>query len=158
MRERNERHLRDPENRLDGFGMRLPGLLIRIAQLLTLMENPQALQIDDMCLEQSLALADYLIEQRVQADAKADRTHEQRCLDKIASMMRKSDGAFGAVNTPFTFSTRDLQQQIKGQSWVSDGGGVKAIEAALMNLEKWCWIEIDGDRWMVRADLLNHRW
>jgi len=25
-------------------------------------------------------------------------------------------------------------------------GGVKLIEAALMNLEKWCWIEIDGDR------------
>jgi hypothetical protein len=157
MRERNERHLRDPENRLDGFGMRLPGLLIRIAQLLTLMENPQALQIDDQCLGQSLALADYLIEQRMQADAKADRTHEQRCLDKIASMMRKSNGADGAVNTPFTFSTRDLQQQIKGQSWVMDGG-VKVIDAALMNLEKWCWIEIDGDRWMPRSDLLNHRW
>lgn len=160
MRERNERHLRDPDNRLDGFGMRLPGLLIRIAQLLTLMENPQALQIDDQCLGQSLALADYLIEQRMQADAKADRTHEQRCLDKIASMMRKSngaDGADGAVNTPFTFSTRDLQQQIKGQSWVMDGG-VKLIEAALMNLEKWCWIEADGDRWMARSDLMKHQW
>jgi hypothetical protein len=72
-------------------------------------------------------------------------------------MMRKSNGADGAVNTPFTFSTRDLQQQIKGQSWVIDGG-VKVIEAALMNLEKWCWIEIDGDRWMPRSDLLIHRW
>jgi hypothetical protein len=157
MRERNERHLRDPDNRLDGYGMRLPGILIRIAQVFTLMENPQALQMDDKCLEQALALADYLFEQRIQADAKADRTHEQRCLDKITTMMRRSAGAIGAVNTAFTFSTRDLQQQIKGQSWVMDGG-VKAIEAALMNLEKWCWIEIDGERWMPRADLLNHRW
>jgi hypothetical protein len=37
-------------------------------------------------------------------------------------------------------------------------GGVKVIDAALMNLEKWCWIEIDGDRWMPRSDLLIHRW
>ena len=118
VRERNERQLRDPENRLDGFGSRLPGLLIRIAQLFTLMENPKALQMDDDCLDKSLELADYLIEQRMQADAKADRTHEQRCLDKIATMMRESIGADGAVNTPFTFSTRELQQRIKNQSWV----------------------------------------
>jgi replicative DNA helicase len=157
VRERNERQLRDPENRLDGFGARLPGLLIRIAQLFTLMENPQALQMDDACLDKSLALADYLIEQRMQADAKADRTHEQRCMDKIATMMRESIGANGATDTAFTFSTRDLQQRIKNQSWVMDGG-VKAIEAALYKLEKWCWLEIDGDAWMARDDLLDRRW
>jgi len=157
VRERNERQLRDPENRLDGFGSRLPGLLIRIAQLFTLMENPKALQMDDDCLDKSLELADYLIEQRMQADAKADRTHEQRCLDKIATMMRESIGAVGATDTAFTFSTRDLQQRIKNQSWVMDGS-VKAIEAALMKLEKWCWIEIDGDGWMARDDLLDRRW
>jgi len=157
VRERNERQLRDPENRLDGFGTRLPGLLIRIAQLFTLMENPQALQMDDDCLDKAMALADYLIEQRMQADAKADRTHEQRCLDKIATMMRESIGAVGATDTAFTFSTRDLQQRIKNQSWVMDGS-VKAIEAALMKLEKWCWIEIDGDGWMARDDLLDRRW
>ena len=160
MRSRNERQLRDPDNRLDGYGMRLPGSLIRIAQLFTLMENPQALQIDDKCLEQALDLADYLIEQRMQVDAKAERTHEQRALDKIATMMRRYHddvGAIGAANKTFTFSTRDLQQQIKGQSWVVDGG-VKVLESALMNLEKWLWIEIDGDRWMPRSDLLNLRW
>lgn len=53
MRSRNERHLRDPENRLDGYGQRLPGSLIRIAQLFTLMENPQAVAIDDECLRQA---------------------------------------------------------------------------------------------------------
>ena len=163
MRERNERALRDPDNRLDGYGMRLPGSLIRIAQIFTLMENPQALQLDDKCLEQSLNLADYLIEQRIQADAKAERSHERRALDKIANMMRKHHdavGAVGAVNKPFTFSTRDLQQQIKGQSWIADGGGVDALKAALMKLEKWLWIYTDeGDeRWKPRADLLDQRW
>jgi hypothetical protein len=157
VRERNERQLRDPENRLDGFGTRLPGLLIRIAQVFTLMENPQALQMDDACLDKALALADYLIEQRMQSDAKADRTHEQRCLDKIATMMRESIGAIGAVDTPFIFSTRDLQQRIKNQSWVLDGG-TKAVEAALVKLENAWWVEIDGDKWMARSDLLNHRW
>ncbi len=161
MRERNERQLRDPDNRLDGYGLRLPGSLIRIAQLFTLMESPQAQAIDDQCLGQALELADYLIEQRMAADTKAERTHEQRALDKISAMMREYHdkvGAVGAVKQPFTISTRDLQQRIKGQSWVSDGG-VKVVEAALMQLEKWLWIEAaDGDKWMPRSDLLNHRW
>jgi replicative DNA helicase len=158
MRERNELQLRDPDNRLDGFGMRLPGLLIRMAMLLTLMENPQAQQIDDRCLDQSLALADYLIKQRVQADAISERTPEMRCLDKIAQMMRDHVGDVGAVNKQFTFTTRDLQQRIKGQSWVMDGG-VAAIKEALAKLEIKSWIEeTENDGWFVRDDLLNHRW
>jgi hypothetical protein len=161
MRSRNERQLRDPDNKLDGYGSRLPGLLIRIAQIFTLIENPHAVQIDDECLRQSLALADFLIEQRISADAKAERTHLQRTLDKIASMMRKYQddvGAVGAVKPPFTFSTRDLQQQIKGQTWVVDGG-VKAVESALSRLENQLWIDTaEDDRWMPRADLLDLRW
>jgi hypothetical protein len=159
MRERNERQLIDPENRLDGFGMRLPGLLIRIAQLFTLIENPQASAIDDRCLKAALGLGDYLIDQRIAADVKADRTNEQRCLDKIAKMLDQfeSVGDVGDVNRHFTFSTRDLQQQIKQQNWAKFGG-VEAIEAALKNLEKWCWIESDDDRWLVRPDLMKHRW
>lgn len=159
MRERNERQLIDPENRLDGFGMRLPGLLIRIAQLFTLIENPQAIAIDDGCLKAALGLGDYLIDQRIAADVKADRTNEQRCLDKIAKMFDQfeSVGDVGDVNRHFTFSTRDLQQQIKQQNWAKFGG-VEAIEVALANLEKWLWIETDGDRWLVRPDLMKHRW
>lgn len=160
-RTRWELNLQDPENRLDGYGMRLPGILIRIAQIFTLIENPQALALDDQCLEQALALADYLISQRMQADAhNPDRSHEQRTLDKIAKMMRKSNadiGAIGAQNQPFLFSTRDLQQQIKNQSWVKDGG-VKALEDVLINLERKCWIEVNGDEWQARSDLLNLRW
>jgi hypothetical protein len=158
MRERQEIQLRDPDNRLDGFGMRLPGLLIRMAMLLTLTENPQAQQLDDKCLDAALNLADYLIKQRVQADAISERTPEQRCLDKIAQMMREHVGDVGAVNKQFTFTTRDLQQRIKGQSWVMDGG-VAAIKEALSKLEMRSWIEeTENDGWFVRDDLLNHRW
>ena len=160
MRSRNERQLRDPENKLDGYGSRLPGLLIRIAQIFTLIENPQAVQIDDECLKQALGLADFLIEQRISADAKAERTHQQRTLDKVASMMRKHQeevGAVGAVKPAFTFSTRDLQQQIKGQTWVVDGG-VKAVESALSGLVNQCWIYEVEDGWMPRADLLDLKW
>jgi hypothetical protein len=164
MRERHELELRDPDNRLDGFGTRLPPILIRIAMLLTLMGDPHAQQLDDACLDKSLALADYLIEQRTQSDAISERTHEQRCLDKIAQMWREQIrerekiGDVGAVISPFVFSTRDLQQRIKSQSWIKYGDGTKAIDAALLNLEKWYWIYIDGDKWMPREDLLERRW
>lgn len=156
-----EINLRDPDNRLDGYGMRLPGILIRLAQIFTLIESPQALAIDDQCLGQALQLADYLTNQRVQADAhNPERTNEQRTLDKISTMMRKSNadvGAVGAANTPFTFSTRDLQQQIKNQSWVK-ADGVKVLDEVLYTLERKCWIETEGDRWQARADLLDLRW
>jgi hypothetical protein len=71
---------------------------------------------------------------------------------------REKIGDVGAVNSPFVFSTRDLQQRMKSQSWIKHGDGTKAIEAALLNLEKWFWIYIDGDKWMPREDLLERRW
>jgi len=156
-----ELNLQDPENRLDGFGMRIPGILIRLAALFTLTQDPQAMALDDKCLGQALALADYLTQQRIQADAhNPERTNEQRTLDKIAKMMRKSNldvGAIGALNQPFRFSTRDLQQQIKNQSWMK-ADGVKALEGVLSSLERKFWIEIDGDNWSARDDLLELRW
>ena len=157
MRARNEKHLKDPDERLDGFGARLPGFLIRIAQIFTLIENPQATAIDDKCLAQALKLCDFLAQNRKLADTKAERTKEQRVLDKIAVMMHKSFGEIGDANKPFTFSTRDLQQQIKGQSWVIDGG-VDAIKAALISLDKWGWIYQDHDDWLVQSDFLSMRW
>lgn len=156
-----ELKLQDPDNRLDGFGMRIPGILIRLAALFTLTQDPQAMELDDKCLGQALALADYLTHQRMQADThNPERTNEQRTLDKIAKMMRRSNadvGAIGAANQPFLFSTRDLQQQIKNQSWMK-ADGVKALEGVLISLERTLWIEIDGDNWSARSDLLERRW
>ena len=51
------------------------------------------------------------------------------------------------------------QRDLVGMDFVASMGVVR-LDAALMNLEKWLWIEIaDGDnRWHPRTDLLAHRW
>jgi hypothetical protein len=50
-----------------------------------------------------------------------------------------------------------VQQRGKGQTWIKDGGA-KAIDAALLKLEKWHWIEADGDSWQICTCRLAMRW
>ena len=152
-----EKLLRDPENHLDGFGSRLPGILIRIAQLFTLIDNPAATSMSTEYLKCALRFGEYLMKQREQADAIKERSHEQRTLDVIAKLARECYGDVGDVNRAFTFSVRDIQQRGKGQTWIKEGGA-KAITAALQNLEKWLWIEIDGDDWQLCTCRLSMRW
>lgn len=152
-----EKLLRDPENRLDGFGSRLPGILIRIAQLFTLIDNPAATSMSTKYLECALGFGEYLMKQREQADAIKERSHEQRTLDVIAKLARECYGDVGDVDRAFSFSVRDIQQRGKGQTWIKEGGA-KAITAALQNLEKWLWIEIDGDNWQLCTCRLTMRW
>lgn len=152
-----EKLLRDPENRLDGFGSRLPGILIRIAQLFTLIDNPAATSMSTEYLKCALGFGEYLMKQREQADAIKEATPEQRTLDVVAKLARECYGDVGDVNRAFTFSVRDIQQRGKGQTWIKEGGA-KAITAALQNLEKWLWIEIDGDNWQLCTCRLSMRW
>lgn len=152
-----EKLLRDPENRLDGFGSRLPGILIRIAQLFTLIDNPAATSMSTEYLKCALGFGEYLMKQREQADAIKEATPEQRTLDVVAKLARECYGDVGDVNRVFTFSVRDIQQRGKGQTWIKEGGA-KAITAALQNLEKWLWIEIDGDNWQLCTCRLSMRW
>jgi hypothetical protein len=158
-----ELRLRDRENHLDGYGTRMPGQIIRIATLFTLSENPGALQIDDLYLEQAINLADFLLEHRKRADDKLtiERLPEQRILDKIADWMRahlQKNWGSGAVSVAFSFSERDLQQNIKNQTWAKEGK-MDAINTALLILEKNWWLELGSDdRWYPRADLLERRW
>ena len=152
-----EKLLRDPENRLDGFGSRLPGILIRIAQLFTLIDNPAATSMSTEYLECALGFGEYLMKQREQADAIKERSPEQRTLDVVAKLARECYGDVGDVDRAFTFSVRDIQQRGKGQTWIKEGGA-KAITAALQNLEKWLWIEIDGDNWQLCTCRLSMRW
>lgn len=154
-----ESKLIDQENQLQGFGTRMPGLMMRLATLLTLAENPLADGIDDHNLESAIYLADFFLAHRKRADDVLDRakTDEQRILDKIAPWMRKHQDV-SDVNSAFSFSTSDLHNQIKSQTWAKDGK-IEAVRNALANLERWCWLEsIDNDRWQPRADLLNRRW
>ena len=154
---RLEKLLRDPANRLDGFGARLPGILIRVAQLFTLIDNPAATSMSTKYLECALSFGDYFMQQREQADLIKERTPEMRTLDVIAKLARESVGDVGDVNRAFTFSVRDVQQRGKGQTWIKEGGS-KAIEAALMNLDRWSWVEADRDNWQICTCRLSMRW
>jgi hypothetical protein len=155
-----ESRLRNPENQRDGFGQRLAGNLITLAALFTLSDNPSATEIDDDCLEKTICLADFLLDHRKCADhLKIERVPEQRILDWLAERIPAARDARD-VNSEISFSIRGdggLQQSIKQQAWAKEGK-IEAIESALMNLEKWLWIDLADDRIYPRADLLSLRW
>jgi hypothetical protein len=102
-------------------------------------------------------LADFLLDHRKCADhLKIERLPEQRILDWLAERIP----AARDVNSAISFSIRGdggLQQSIKQQAWAKEGK-IEAIESALMNLEKWLWIDLVDDRIYPRADLLSLRW
>ena len=157
-----ERKLSDPDTFLNGFGSRLMGNLITIAMLFTLINDPDQDQfINDDALEMALALADPLLAHRRLSDGlEIERSPELRILDKIAQMMDECDvktGDLGISNKQFRFSIRDdLQQTMKGQKWLKDGG-MDAMKSALANLEIKCWIQFDGDHHIIaRSDLRQH--
>ena len=155
-----ESRLRNPENQRDGFGQRLAGNLITLAALFTLSDNPSATQIDDDCLEKTICLADFLLDHRKCADhLKIERLPEQRILDWVAERIPAARDARD-VNSTISFSIRGdggLQQSIKQQAWAKEGK-MERIDSALMNLEKWLWIDLADDRIYPRADLLSLRW
>jgi hypothetical protein len=153
-----ERKLSDPDTFLNGFGSRLMGNLITIAMLFTLINDPDQDQfINDDALEMALALADPLLAHRRLSDGlEIERSPELRILDKIAQMMDES-GDVGISDKQFRFSIRDdLQQTMKGQKWLKDGG-MESMKSALANLENKCWIQFDGDHHIIaRSDLREH--
>jgi len=158
-----EPKLIDPDTFLNGFGARLMGNLITVAMLFTLIDDPDQDQfINDQALEMALALTDPLLAHRRLSDGlEIERSPELRILDKIAQMMDECDasktGDLGMLNKQFRFSIRDdLQQTMKGQKWLKDGG-MDAMKSALANLEIKCWIQFDGDHHIIaRSDLRQH--
>jgi hypothetical protein len=156
-----ETRLIDPDVQRDGFGQRLAGNIITIATLFTLIQNPTAEIIDDDCLEKSICMADFFLDHRKLADTlKIERTPEMRILDRLAMWMRQS-GDVRDVNQTISFPIRgdgSLHQSMKQQNWLKGEGGMKALEAALYNLERWSWIEVADDRIYPRSDLLTLRW
>jgi hypothetical protein len=57
----------------------------------------------------------------------------------------------------FSISKRDVQQDMKQQSWLKDGKS-EALDRALNNLDMKNWIYLEGDRIYPRADLSKLRW
>jgi hypothetical protein len=157
-----ERKLIDPDVFLNGFGSRLMGNLITAAMLFTLMINPAEDQfIHDDALEMALALADaFTAHRRLSDDLQIERSPELRILDKLAQWMDEQDaakaGGLGVPNRQYKFGIRDLQQNMKGQRWVKDGG-IDAIKTALSNLENKCWLDFEGDHHIItHKDLREH--
>ena len=117
----------------------------RLAKIAKCLDARKALPADDLGF-----LVDAL--RRIAAGEDANQA-----LDVVAKLARECYGDVGDVNRAFTFSVRDIQQRGKGQTWIKEGGA-KAITAALQNLEKWLWIEIDGDNWQLCTCRLSMRW
>lgn len=163
-RERWEIELSDEENRLNGFGNRLPGSLITIAALFTLLDNPQASEIPLEALQIACGLDQYFLQHRKLADSfQVERTPAQRVIAKIASQVRKGGDVgdvFSGSENPdlFHFTTRWLQQLMKQQTWVKEGG-VDALKGALQDLERMGWIYEGADEghWIAsRSRILKY--
>ena len=155
-----ERKLIDDDVFLNGFGSRLMGNCITIAMLFTLMINPAEDQfIHDDALEMALALADPLIAHRRLSDGlQIERSPELRILDKAAQLMDERDqtGDVGMPNRTYRIGIRELQQIMKGQTWLK-AGGMDVMKPALANLENKIWLDFDGDHHILfRADLRDH--
>jgi hypothetical protein len=161
-RERWEGELIDEENRLNGFGNRLPGNLITIAALFTLMDDPHASEIPLEALQMACGLDQYFLKHRKLADSfQVERTPAQRVLAKIVSVIKKGGDigdAFSGSENPnlYYFTTRDLQQSMKQQSWVKHGG-TEALKAALQDLERMGWIYegADDGHWIASRSLIQ---
>jgi hypothetical protein len=117
--------------------------------------------IDYDCLEKSICMADFFLDHRKLAGTlKIERTPEKRILDRLAMRMRQSRDVRD-VNQAISFPIRgdgSLDQSMKQQNWMKGDGGMKALESALYNLERWSWIEVADDRIYPRSDLLTLRW
>jgi len=139
----------------------LAGRDIESSTLFTLIQNPTAEIINDYSLEKSLYIDEFFLDHCKLADTlKIERTPEMRILDRLAMWMRQSRDVRDA-NQTISFPIRgdgSLHQSMKQQNWMKGDGGMKALESALYNLERWSWIEVADDRIYPRSDLLSLRW
>lgn len=94
-----------------------------------------------------ICLGDLPIKSITRADVRRWHfAHESKC----------KTGDLGMSNKQYRFSIRDLQQNMKGQKWLKDGG-MNAMKSALANLENKCWLDFDGDHHIIACnDLRKH--
>jgi hypothetical protein len=153
-----ELELTDEENRRSGFGNRLPGNLITIAALFTLFDDPGATKLNFEALEGACGLDDYFLKHRKLADdLKLERLPQLRVLDKLIYWIKKDgdvgDAVSGVEKTKsdvIKFSTRDLQQAMKQQTWVKEGG-CEELKKILDELEMCSWIDqgLEENQWIA---------
>lgn len=72
------------------------------------------------------------------------KSREHRVLNLIQRLAYELD----ATSEDFVFSLRDVQQRIKGQTWVKIYGA-NGVRQALIKLEEDGWITNQQDKWVI---------
>lgn len=105
------------------WSSKLPGAVARIAALLTLFSDPNAIEVSAESMRDAISLTDYLISEALAAFNAVDshRTPSERVLDWLDRARIE------------TFSTRLAHRNLQSQSWVQ---GSNAVRAALGHLEQ----------------------
>lgn len=129
----------NPAGNQRGTTRKLPGKLARIAALLTLAADPHSTTIQADTMRAAIGLADWLRWHAL--DASRTRTPEphQRVLRWLSQRARDSEDSENP-SQGFRFSTRDVQQALKGSAWVQDGGP-DAVRDALLTLCQHGWAQ-----------------
>lgn len=73
-------------------------------------------------------------------------SREHRVLNVIQRLAYELDGT--GWGQDFVFSLRDVQQRIKGQTWVKIYGA-NGVRQALIRLEEDGWITNQNDQWVI---------
>ena len=113
------------------WASKLPGAIVRIAALTTLLENPSTRAVEATAMRNALDLADYLIAHAREAFRRMTST--SRCnATEAAAVLR-----WITTKELTSFTTRDAWQALRGQAWAGESGDV---QRALDALETTEWI------------------
>lgn len=126
---------------LKSWGGKLVGNCIRIAAIFTLSENPKAKEITLESIKQSAQLAPVMIEHARLVFA-PDKT--QLPAVKLLNKLLIGFEGFKGVSAEGAkiFTTNDLLQVVKDQSWIKyQANQARIVRAELYNLENLCWIK-----------------
>lgn len=120
------------------WASKLPGKLARIAALITLYEDPDAVQVRAAQLRDALAMAPYFV------------THARLCLDLMganrdAKLMPARDVLEWLRRRPEDkrrepFTVRDAQRGVDGNSWGPDGVTSETVQDAIHVLADKGWV------------------
>ena len=92
---------------VSGWGSKFPGMVLRIAAIFALFNNPRTNEIQLEELNSALALVPYYTEHRRQLFAKGSSTRADIVLGRLCDEGRQQ------------FSTREVMRQVQNQAWIS---------------------------------------
>lgn len=117
---------------IEGWAKKLPGQVLRIAAVLTLFENPQALIVPGDVMDDAVSLVPYLIAHaRLVSDLmSAERQSKLGPARAVLDWLRRK-GIEGR------FAAGDVEKGVRGQAWCTE---MADVDAALELLERSGWV------------------